>query len=210
MNAQNDDLDFSLAITGWKVLCLEAHTNQSRAELVWQPTQDLLNEMALNATLPITCFAGKYYMFPDDSDGAVVNLFFLGVNRKVAYLGTMFDATAYRLDKILEISRLSLINPSLAQRLGETNSETIVRDAHFCKIPVSTDLDDLATATLAVRRYLTVRAPKLASYDINWLPHQEGIRLESHIRTEAEKVATRPSFRDRLLATAQDELETLV
>lgn len=210
MNVQTDDLDFSLAINAWKTLWLEAHNNQSRAERVWQPTQHLLDKLVSNAASSLTCFAGKYYMFPADSDGVAVNLFFLGANNEVAYFGTMFDNTAYHLDKTSEANRLLLINPNFAQKLTGITLGTIVRDAHFCKIPVDSDLQDVATATSAVRRYLAVRAPIIAGCAIHWLAHEQGIRFENHIRKEAERTAQKPTYQDRLLATAEDELELLV
>lgn len=206
MNAQVSDLDFDLAVTTWKTLWLEACNNQVRADNVWLPTQHLLDELTLQNVSTLTCFAGKHYMLPSDSDGIAVNLFFIGAKNEIAYLGTLLDPVAYLLDKNLEVKRLAIINPLLAQKLSETRAVDIVRDAHFCKIPVGT-VTDTAIATSAVYRYLTIRAPNLAKCAINWLPHQRGIELEQRIRAKAEESATKPTKEDRRLAMAEDELE---
>ena len=207
MNAQDGDLDLSLAVTAWKTLWLEACNNQMRADRVWQPTQDLLDSLALQNTPVLTCLAGKYYMFPANSDGVAVNIFFVG-GHSVAYLGTLLDPVAFRLDKESEVNRLSKINQALALKLASTTSMTIVRDAHFCKIPVDA-MSGTATATFAIRRYLAIRAPHLAKYEISWLPVERGVDLENQIDFEAQKTARKPTLQDRLTATADDELELL-
>ena len=199
-------LDLKMAITAWKTLWLEASANQDRYDKVWQPTQQLFDNLSTNPPPTLTCFAGKHYMFPGDSDGVAVNLFFIGENHAV-YLGTLFDKTANRIDRKREIARLAIINRNLSRKLKSADPQAIVRDAHFCKIPAETDALDTETAAKAVKRYLAIRAPQLSGCKIAWLKEKDGVALEQRIRTKAEQTAKHPTRKERLLATAEDELE---
>ena len=133
-------------------------------------------------------------------------MFFLGTESKVAYLGTLLDPTAYALDKVSEVKRLSKFNPILAQMLQVTGPRTIVRDAHCCKIPVSSEIMDTDTATEAVHQYLAINAPHLAKNAVIWLPHEQGIDFEqNNIRFEAKRTAKKPTKEDRSRTITQDD-----
>jgi len=207
MDPPDQQLDLNLAVVAWKTLWLEARTNQERFDLIWQPTQQLLDELSANPPPTLTCFAGKHYMFPGDSDGMAVKLFFIGGNNRVAYLSTLVDPVANEIDRQREIQRLSLINSQMALQLANASRQAIIRDAVGCRIPTDSDELDTSTATQAITRYLALRAPVLAQCAIVWLPHKHGITLCKHIRIEAEKTAHYPTRKEQLLATAQDELE---
>lgn len=206
MNLDTGQLDLNLAVTAFKTLWLEARTYQERFDLVWQPTQTLLDKLSSKPPPTLTCFAGKYYMFPANSNGVAVNLFFIEGNN-VEYLGTLFDQTANRLDRAAEINRLKRVNQDLAQRLAKASPKAIIRDAHFFKLPADSNELDTLTATKAVKRYLAIRAPALAQCAVEWLPHEQGIALEERIRALAEQDATQPTKGDLLRAVYQDELE---
>ena len=200
-------VDISLAVEAWKTLWIEASTNQVRADKVWLPTQQLLDEMAKNPPKKLTCFAGQYFMFPNDSNGIAVKLFFIGGKKHVAYLGTLMDPVANHVHRNREITRLSSINIKMAHKLANADLHAIMRSSTQLIIPADSDLLDTDTATRAVKKYLAIWSPKLCSCKIEWLKHKNGIEIAKAIRQQAEKTARYPTNQEDLLARAQDELE---
>lgn len=197
-------LDLKMAITAWKTLWLETHASQERYDLVWQPTQELLDKLSANPPATLTCFAGDYYMFPDDSNGVAIDLFFIGENN-VVYLATLFNKAANETDRNREIARLKLVNADLAQKLALTDSQAISRDRRFCKIPADTDDLDTEIATRAIKRYLAIWAPALLGCEIVWLFSEQAISLEQQIRTQAELSIQQQTEEERLQAVIEDE-----
>lgn len=206
MSLKTGQLNLEMAITAWKTLWLEASTNQDRADKVWRPTQELLDRMSVKPPTIFTCFAGKQYMFPGDSYGVAVKLFFIGENN-AAYLGTLLNDTANQEDRKREISRLNLINKKLAKKLASADILAIVRDSLFCRIPADSDVLDAETAVKAVKRYLATLAPALSGCKIVWLLKRKALAIERQIRFQAEKTAKPATKEEHYRATAEDELE---
>ncbi|HLD70648.1 MAG TPA: hypothetical protein VI937_02090 [Negativicutes bacterium] len=207
MDLQVNRLDRSLAVEAWKTLWIEASTWQTRADKVWLPTRHLLDKTAENPPKKFVCFAGKEYMFPNDSDGVAVKLFFIGENR-VAYLGTLKDPIANQVDRQREVDRLRLINLNMANTLKQSKLNAIIRDAAQLGIPADSSFLDTATATRAVQRYLAIWSPKLLAVPIEWLKPKDADVIINAIRTEAEQTARYPTNEEDLLARHQDEQET--
>lgn len=206
MPPDTEQLDFKLAVTAWRTLLLEPSTNQKRFDLVWQPTQLLLNRLSANPQPVFTCFAGKSYMFPGKSYGVAVKLFFVGENNAV-YLGTLLNRTATRIDRKREIQRLLLLNQDLAEKLRSASPNAIIRDSLMCKLQTESNTLNQRTATRAVKRWLSVMAPALLGCKIVWLPRKTGINLEKRIREQAEQTAQPSTKGERMRATAEDELD---
>lgn len=204
-----EKLDLKLAVTAWQTLWLEASTNQTRYDRVWQPAQQVLDELSANPPPAFTCFAGKYYMFPNESDGVAVNLFFTftGDNDEVAYLGTLFDETANRVWRQMETERLALVNQDEANRYALTDPSEIMTEALFRRIPANAEDLDTQVATTAVKRYLYLLAPRLLGCELEWLPHESGIAIEQRIKAAARQTAQKSTREDRMRSIEEDELD---
>lgn len=202
-------LNLDMAITAWKTLWLEHHSHENPKiyDLVWQPTQRLLDKLSENPLPSLTFFSGKPYVFPENSSGVVIDLFFVGDNR-VCYIGTLFSKTANRIDREQEVARLIGHNKERAEKLRTASPFAIVRDAHFCIIPADIDALDTEIAEEAIKKYLERYAPKLLGCKIEWLLPEQGYALIQQIKAEAERTAQPPTREEQLRVIIEDEFES--
>ncbi len=201
-----NDYDVTLAVIASRTLLLEVHTNEERAALVWEPTQDFLDTLAITTPNELACFASEPYQFPQNSTGRCLNLYLVNDQKEIAMLGTLFTKQAAADDRAAEIDRLNIIAPDQAELLIQRDHTTIIRDRYFCKIPMQGEKIDEVEITEATRRYLCTFASSLADLPISWLPIETGAELDKKIWREAQRTAEPSSQEDRFRSIMNDEL----
>jgi hypothetical protein len=201
-----NDYDVTLAVITSRALLLEAHTNDERAVLVWEPIQYFLDTLAITTPSKLTCFASETYQFPEKSIGRCINLYLVNDQHEVIKLGTAFTKQAAMDDKAAEIERLKIIAPDQAELLAQRDHTTIIRDRCFCKIPMQGEKLDEAEITEATRCYLRTFASSLADLSITWLPTETGAELDKKIWREAERTAEPSSQEERRRSIIEDEV----
>lgn len=199
-----EQLDLKLAVSARRTLALgvtktKVATKWDRYNLVWRPTQKLLDSLSRKKKPPaeFVCFVGKIYIFPGETEaeGVAVDIFFIGGNR-VAYLGTLLNKAA---DKLY------------LEKTGVTESEkadlsAIWHDELLFRLAAKTENFYNRTAEKAVRRYLAKKAPTLMDCRIKWLPRKIGIALEQKICAKAKATAYDATDEERLRIRVEEKL----
>lgn len=199
-----EQLNLKLAVSARRTLTLgvtktKVATKWDRYELVWRPTQKLLNNLSRKKK-PLEkfiCFVGRIYIFPGETEaeGVAADIFFIGKNR-VAYLGTLLNKAA---DK-LYLEKTGVAEPEKA------DPSTIWHDELLFRLAAKTEDLYNRTAEKAVKRYLAEKAPALIGCRIKWLPRKIGIALEQKIHAEAKATAYDATDEERVRIRIEEKL----
>ena len=187
-----DNFDLEPAVVACRALLLEAHTNEERLALVWNPTNALLGRLAKTKPNRLTCFSGAPYQLRVLSCGLVADVHLVSPERTVYYFGTVYSPDAYRANQTQEIARLQIRKPEAADLIASLPPTAIIRTRCHCIIPANQEELNLVTLTAAVRYYFCTY-PKLvrslAELPIAWLAPNVGHRLNQEIFRQAEQTA---------------------
>ena len=180
--------DVTLAVQAYRVLEIEAHTFEECKQLVWDPTQKILDELAKQRPKSLT-FLRERPRQAQSQEGVSCGINIVGAGKKVAYIGKIVDRKkAFSIfEWFLETFKKF---PDKTERLRQLSDPmTIIRWWIMCSIPVESDGINQQSAEKGIKKYLTLFAPGLAHIPISWLPEKKQAAVQAFISSQANRLA---------------------
>lgn len=174
------EYDLSPAVQAMRVLRFESHNYQDCHDLVWEPTQALLDELARAKPESITCLHGLPYK-TKRMKGFASNVYIVGSDNKVFYLCTVVDCVRAQSNYLWFLDTFKKF-PDKVQDLKKKGPMAIIRWWIMCSVPV--DCIGLTPGEIqtGVRKYLSEFCPELSNISI------ECPSIDSQKTTDAEIV----------------------
>ena len=204
-----EEYDLAFAVTVRHALLREKLDNEKRNNLIWQPTQEFLKDMAAVTPVQIICFSGATYRLPKETFGWCTNMYVVNSYQAVAYLGTVFCKQAFFdycihqancLKKILtdaeNTKELLEVQEEVTRWLQLADNPKIVHDICLCLIPTDREYINELTIIESTHLYLRTCVPELSNVTIYLLSKEKGKLLDRCIWQEAKRTPDPPGNTD--------------
>lgn len=175
------DIAFAIEI---RRIFMEPHNNQERDTLIFRPTRQFLGRIARLNPPYLTCAASSVYSLPQEFfPGTARNLYLISPDKRVAYLGMVFDKEASQIYRRFQIRKAIKKDPQKAQKL---KTSKLIRP-HYAVVLLTSDSNlTFPALELAAKNFLERFSPSLANTPIMWLADEESNLLDRRIYQEAD------------------------
>ena len=184
------DYDIKLAVAARRILMFEAHTLEECSRLVYQPTKKLIEELLESNPKEILCLH-RPIVRSDNKPGSFCDLDIVGLNNKIAYIGTVRDWPGALANWCWFLETFRDF-PNRVETLVKRGAMAIIRHKTRCDIPTKAKKLNPAAFVDALHKYLRTYFPDFDSdgLKVKWLPKNDQLSLEEKIRAEAKRFAT--------------------
>lgn len=188
--------DVALAVQAKIALMLEAHTFEENQGLVWNPTQELLADLARKHPTYLQCIHGPPHTIKTKMQkGSAMDVYIAGagIPQKLAYLGTIVDRQRAQsiYDWFLNYS------PDNEEKIRLKGPMAITTWWLMRSIPVDSDSLGQPEAEEGIKKYLKESFPALARLPIRWLSLRQQAALEQFVSSRAKILAHRQTKAER-------------